>query len=59
MFKQGLEGWAESPSHKVCDSFCHRVIPRNRVLMERMFEKPKPGTCRQPPSPVLLAAATS
>lgn len=39
MFKQGLEGWAEGPSHEVCYSFRHRVVPRNGVLMERTFEK--------------------
>lgn len=38
MFKQGLEGRAQGPSHEVCYSFCHRVVPRNGVLMERVAE---------------------
>lgn len=32
MFKQGLEGWAEGPSHEVRDRLRHGVIPRDGVL---------------------------
>lgn len=32
MFKQGLESWAQGPSYKVRDAFCHSIIPRDGVL---------------------------
>lgn len=32
MFKQGLEGWAEGPSHEVRDRLRHGIIPRDGVL---------------------------
>lgn len=35
MFKQGLEGWAEGPSHQVCDPLSHRVVPCDGILQDQ------------------------
>ena len=35
VFKQGLEGRAEGPSHEVCDPLRHSVVPRDGVLRGR------------------------
>lgn len=52
VFKQSLEGWAEGPSHKVCDALRYSVIPRDGVLWWGTgSERPQPCTCSQSPCP--------
>lgn len=35
MFKYGLQGWTESPSHQVCHPLCDRVISSDGILRNR------------------------
>lgn len=35
MFKYGLQGWTECPSHQVCHPLCDRVISSNGILRKR------------------------